>query len=74
VVLVVIGPRWATLLEARRGDAADFVVIEIKAAFDQGKCVIPVLVGGAAMPSADSLPEAIRPLAHRHHAGRPSKT
>jgi TIR domain len=66
VVLVVIGPRWATLLAARQGDADDFVVIEIKAAFDQDKRVIPVLVGGAAMPRADSLPEAIRPLAHRN--------
>jgi hypothetical protein len=67
VVLVVIGPRWAALLEERQTDATDdFVMIEIKEAFAQDKRVIPVLVGGAAMPRADSLPEAIRPLAHRN--------
>jgi TIR domain len=66
VVLVVIGPRWAELLAARKGSPDDFVAIEIKAAFDQGKRVIPVLVGGASMPRADSLPEAIRPLARRN--------
>jgi hypothetical protein len=36
--------------------------------------VIPVLVGGASMPRADSLPEAIRPLAHRNAVGlRPER-
>ena len=72
VVLVVIGPRWADLLAAREGD--DFVAIEIKAALDQGKRVIPVLVGGAGMPRADTLPEAIRPLARRNAVGlRPER-
>jgi hypothetical protein len=66
VVLAVIGPRWAELLAARKGDPNDFVAIEIKAAFDQGKRVIPVLVGGASMPRSDTLPEAIRPLARRN--------
>jgi hypothetical protein len=66
VMLVVIGPRWAELLAARKGDPDDFVAIEIKAALDQGKRVIPVLVGRASMPRADSLPEAIRPLARRN--------
>jgi hypothetical protein len=69
VVLAVIGPRWAELLAARKGDPGDFVAIEIKAAFDQGKRVIPVLVGGASMPRAHSLPEAIRPLARRNAVG-----
>jgi hypothetical protein len=66
VVLAVIGPRWAELLTARVGNPGDFVVIEIKAAFDQGKRVIPVLVGGASMPRADSMPDTIRPLARRN--------
>ena len=57
VLLAVIGPRWAELLAARQGDPEDFVAIEIKAALDQGKRVIPVLVGGASIPRADSLPE-----------------
>jgi hypothetical protein len=63
VVLVVIGPRWADLLAARQNDKDDFVAIEIKAALDQGKRVVPVLVGGARMPRRDSLPESIRQLA-----------
>ena len=66
VLLVIIGPRWAEALAARAADPEDFVVIEIKAALDQGKRVIPVLVGGAGFPRADILPGAIRALAHKH--------
>jgi hypothetical protein len=35
---------------------------EIEAAFDQGKQVVPVLVGGAQMPAQDQLPDSIRRL------------
>ena len=74
VLLAVIGPRWAELLAARLSDTDDFVGIEIKAALDQGKRVIPVLVGGAGMPRADTLPAAIRPLARRNAVGlRPER-
>jgi formylglycine-generating enzyme required for sulfatase activity len=74
VVLAVIGPRWAELLAAPRDNPDDFVAIEIKAALDQRKRLIPVLVGGASMPRADSLPEAIRPLARRNAVGlRPER-
>ena len=66
VLLAVIGPRWAEALAARAGDAGDFVVVEIKAALDQGKRVIPVLVGKAGFPRADHLPEAIRALARKN--------
>jgi hypothetical protein len=74
VFLAVIGPRWTELLLARRDDPNDFVAIEIKAALDQRKRVIPVLVGSASMPRADSLPEAIQPLARRNAVGlRPER-
>jgi len=74
VFLVVIGPRWSDLLAARIGDANDFVVIEIKAALDQGKRVIPVLVGGASMPRSESVPESLRTLALRQAVGlRPER-
>src|SRR5262249_52436846 len=74
VVLAVIGPRWAELMTARADDPDDFVAIEIKAALDQGKRVVPVLVGGAAIPRADTLPEPIRPLARRNAVGlRPER-
>lgn len=61
------------VLTARQGDRGDFVAIEIKAAFDQGKRVIPVLVGGANMPRADLLPEPIGALARRNAVGLTAK-
>jgi hypothetical protein len=39
VLLAVIGPRWMELLDKRKDDPKDFVTIEIKAAFEQGKRV-----------------------------------
>jgi hypothetical protein len=69
VLLAVVGPRWGELLSARSGDADDFVAIEIKPVLEQGKRVIPVLVGGASMPRADMLPEPIRALARRNAVG-----
>ncbi len=74
VLLVVIGPRWASLLAERQGDPDDFVAIEIRAGLEQHKRVIPVLVGGADMPRADTLPEPIRALARRNAVGlRPER-
>jgi hypothetical protein len=74
VLLVVIGPHWSKLLTARADDPDDFVAIEIKSALENNKRVIPVLVGGAAMPPANALPEAIRPLARRNAVGlRPER-
>src|SRR5262249_35587081 len=65
-VVVVIGPRWAELLAARKGDPNDWVYIEVRAALDARKHVIPILVGRARMPREDMLPEEIRPLARRN--------
>lgn len=65
-LLVVIGRRWAA--DAGEGrpprlfDPDDWVRTEIEAALAQGKLIIPVLVGGAAMPAAATLPESIRPM------------
>jgi MFS transporter, ACS family, tartrate transporter len=66
VFLVVIGPRWTELLSLRASDPEDFVTIEIKAAIDQGKRIIPVLVGGAAFPRSEQLPEQIRAITRKH--------
>jgi len=67
VLLALIGERWLTLKGAdgvRRLDApGDFVRLEIAKALERGVRVIPVLVGGAAMPGEADLPEALRPLA-----------
>lgn len=63
VVLAVVGPDW---LDARNDagtrrldDPADFVRLEIEAAFDAGIPVVPVLVEGAAMPGAAQLPASL---------------
>ncbi len=66
-VLVMIGPRWlASNGEASRlHEAGDFVRKEIEAALASGKPVFPLLVGGALMPSEDTLPASIAGLARK---------
>jgi len=68
-VLVVIGPGWLTASvdgERRLDRADDYVRREIEQALASDKPVVPVLVGGAAMPSAERLPPSLRGLANRH--------
>lgn len=55
-VLAVVGPRWLEILRARQAVGEDFVEHEIAAALASGRSVIPILVGGARMPSAEQLP------------------
>jgi hypothetical protein len=68
VIVVVIGPRW---LEPTAGgrrwvdDPNDLVRLDIAAALTGGIRVIPVLVGGARMPSVDELPPDLSELARR---------
>ena len=58
--VVVITPDWATVADAkgrrRLDDPKDFVRVEVGTALQQGELVVPVLVKGASMPSADALP------------------
>ena len=68
-VLAVVGPHW---LEARDDSGArrlenrdDFVRIELEAALARGIPLIPVLVAGAAMPTAPQLPESLAAFAFR---------
>jgi hypothetical protein len=69
-VIVVIGPTWSTCTDTtgqrrlEKGD--DFVRLEIATAFAEGKVVVPALVGGADMPSAEELTADIAPLWRRH--------
>ncbi len=69
VVLVMIGRKWLTVVNAdgsrRLDDAGDFVRREIHTALQRGTRVIPVLVQGAAMPSVADLPADLAPLARR---------
>ena len=66
VVLAVIGNEWITCTSGgtRRLDMpTDFVRTEIGIALEHGIAVIPVLVRGARMPPASSLPEPLKLLA-----------
>jgi beta-lactam-binding protein with PASTA domain len=69
VLLAVIGPEWLTCADSRGRprleDPNDLIRIEIVAALTRKVRVIPVLIAGAAMPSAQSLPDDLRPLARR---------
>ncbi|HZM97421.1 MAG TPA: toll/interleukin-1 receptor domain-containing protein [Vicinamibacterales bacterium] len=66
VVLAVIGKEWLTCASGgtRRLDMPnDFVRTEIGIALEHGIPVMPVLVRGAGMPPASSLPEPLKLLA-----------
>lgn len=66
-VLVVIGRDWLHASDAagerRLDDAQDFVRREVEMALEHNKRVIPILVGGAAMPTEADLPPSLRRLA-----------
>jgi DNA segregation ATPase FtsK/SpoIIIE-like protein len=70
IVLTVIGKGWIDARDEqntrRLDNPEDFVRIEIVSALEQAKRVIPILVGNAAMPRSEELPEALKPLARRH--------
>jgi hypothetical protein len=70
VLIVLIGPDWLDARDARGrrrlDDPDDFVVREVAAGLVGGLEVIPVLVGGAAMPGEADLPPALAALARRH--------
>jgi len=67
VVLVIIGAQWLKVLDSRGiprlHNPDDLNRVEVETALQTRKMVIPVLVDGAAMPSADDLPPALRELA-----------
>jgi outer membrane protein OmpA-like peptidoglycan-associated protein len=70
VVLVVIGPHWLAVTDRggnrRLDDPEDPVRVEIETSLNAGKRIIPLLVGGAAMPTPNALPDSLRPLAGRN--------
>ena len=69
-LLVLIGKTWLTCVDqigARRLDNPDdYVRRELAAALARKIRVIPVLVGGAAMPRADQLPAELTPVCRRN--------
>lgn len=70
VFLAVLGRSWASVADAegrrRLDNPDDFVRREVGAALRRRMTVIPVLVGGAEMPSARELPEDLAPLTRRN--------
>ena len=72
VLLAVIGKGWLGATDRagkRRLEAKnDFVRVEVEAALERGIPVIPVLVDGASVPTAEELPESLRNLSFRHGA------
>jgi hypothetical protein len=67
--LAVIGPNWLTVTDdsgtRRLDEPGDYVRSELAAALVHGVKVIPVLVGGAAMPTPAQLPDDLQALAQR---------
>lgn len=68
VVLVIIGPEWARIMQERAVQANDFVRLEIENALTLDKLVIPVLVMNATMPDFSQLPASLEPLQWRNVA------
>ncbi|MBN8590431.1 MAG: SUMF1/EgtB/PvdO family nonheme iron enzyme [Anaerolineae bacterium] len=68
VVLVIIGPQWAQIMQERASWPDDYLRIEIEIALAIGKLVIPVLVMGAIHPDFKVLPSGISELQWRHAA------
>jgi hypothetical protein len=70
VVLALIGPSWLDARDAegrrRLDDPSDYVRLEVATALARQIRVVPILVGGAAMPPATALPPDLAGLAGKH--------
>jgi hypothetical protein len=70
VMITVIGPSWPKVTDKfgnlRLDDRDDYVALELSIALESSMRVIPVLVGGADMPSQESLPARLRSLVRRN--------
>lgn len=70
VLIAMIGPYWTNIKDSdgnlRLFKEDDFIRLEVAAALERDIRVIPVLVNGAIMPSADQLPENLKALTRRH--------
>lgn len=70
VMIVLMGPSWINVKDEsgnrRICNSNDFVHLEIKKALEHKVHVIPVLVGGAVMPSQEELPKDLSDLSRRN--------
>lgn len=67
VILAAIGPYWLVDKQDRRRleDPDDVLRGELVEALTLGKPIVPVLVGGAEMPTRDDIPDALAELTER---------
>lgn len=67
VMLAIIGPRWMGESEhsSRIKNDDDWVRLEIATALNRNIRVVPVLVDGAELPTAEELPDDLQPLLKR---------
>jgi hypothetical protein len=68
-VLVMIGPAWLEISNTqgrRLDDPDDFVRMEVATALEKNLRVIPVLLRGAEMPTAEHLPDVLQALSMRN--------
>lgn len=70
VLVALMGPQWVSIADQeghrRLDDPEDYPRIEVHSALERANTqVIPVLVGGAKMPTEAELPEPLRALARR---------
>ena len=71
VLVAVMGPQWIGPEPDGRHrimDAADFVRMEVETALQRNVTVIPLLVGGTAMPDPANLPDTLGALVFRNAA------
>lgn len=70
VLVALVGKGWATATDAsgrsRLENPDDYVRVEIEAALDRDVRVIPSLVGGADLPSAEDVPDSLRRFLRRN--------
>ena len=66
ILFVIIGPGWVERLHELIDEPKDYVRIEVEHALTSKRAprVIPILVGGVAMPRSSDLPEPVRNLAN----------
>ena len=68
--IVLIGKNWVSVTDAegkrRLDDPEDFVRLEVAAVLKRKVRVVPVLVGGAAMPRVPQLPDELALLSRRN--------
>jgi TIR domain len=68
VLLAIVGPKWLDRngSDSKIDSESDFVRIEVGTALKRNIPVIPILVGGAKMPSTKHLPDEIKDFAFRN--------